>query len=153
VKVEMRATKMLYIAVTVAAVIGLAAPVRSRGDAAARPTVEKSIFGKLDDGTTIDLYTLKNDTGATAKIITYGATLMELWVPDRGGKAGDIVLGFDNLKDYEGPHPHFGGIIGRVANRIHRDRANRTRSKAPAHRPSPRPCVRRDETRCAAASG
>ncbi len=117
-KVEMRATRILWIAVIVVALSGLAAPARLRSDAPAKPSVEKSVFGKLDDGTTIDLYTLKNTTGAMAKIITYGATLMELWVPDRDGKEGDVVLGFDNLKDYEGPHPHFGGIIGRVANRI-----------------------------------
>ena len=110
--------KILLIAVIVAALSSLAASARPRSSAPAKPSVEKSVFGKLDDGTTIDLYTLKNSTGATAKIITYGATLMELWVPDRGGKEGDVVLGFDNLKDYEGPHPHFGGIIGRVANRI-----------------------------------
>jgi aldose 1-epimerase len=118
VKMEMRVMKILYVAVIAAVLAVSAASARPPGDAAAKPSVEKSTFGKLDDGTAVELYTLKNSTGATAKIITYGATLMELWVPDRGGKAGDIVLGFDNLKDYEGPHPHFGGIIGRVANRI-----------------------------------
>lgn len=98
--------------------VGSAAPSRQQSAAAVKPSVEKSIFGKLDDGTSIEMYTLKNGTGASAKISTYGATLVELWVPDRNGKEGDVVLGFDNLKDYEGPHPHFGGIIGRVANRI-----------------------------------
>ena len=83
-----------------------------------RASVQTSIFGKLDDGTEIHMYTLKNPAGASAKIITYGATLVELWVPDRNGKFGDVVLGFDNLRGYLGPHPHFGGVIGRVANRI-----------------------------------
>ena len=83
-----------------------------------RPSVETTVFGKLDDGTDIQMYTLKNSAGASAKIITYGASLVELWVPDRNGKFGDVVLGFDSLKGYLGPHPHFGGIIGRVANRI-----------------------------------
>jgi aldose 1-epimerase len=115
---EMRATRILWSALIVAGLSCLAAPAQLRSDAPAKPSVEKSVFGKLDDGTTIDLYTLKNSTGATAKIITYGATLAELWVPDRNGKDGDVVLGFDDLKDYEGPHPHFGGVIGRVANRI-----------------------------------
>ncbi len=81
-------------------------------------SVEMTPFGKLDDGTAIQMYTLKNRAGASAKIITYGATLTELWVPDRNGHLGDVVLGFDDLKGYLGPHPHFGGTIGRVANRI-----------------------------------
>lgn len=80
--------------------------------------VERGAFGKLDDGTAIEVFTLRNSNGAVAKIITYGATLAELWVPDRAGKAGDVVLGFDDLKGYLGDHPHFGGIIGRYANRI-----------------------------------
>jgi aldose 1-epimerase len=80
--------------------------------------VERGAFGKLDDGTTIEVFTLKNSKGASAKIITYGGTLTELWVPDRAGKAGDVVLGFDDLKGYLGDHPHFGGVIGRYANRI-----------------------------------
>lgn len=80
--------------------------------------VETSKFGILDDGTEVDLYVLKNAKGSTAKIITYGATLTELWVPDRSGKLGDVVLGFDNLKGYVGKHPWFGATVGRVANRI-----------------------------------
>ena len=86
--------------------------------AAEKPGVETSVFGKLQDGTEIQAYTLRNATGASAKIIAYGATLAELWVPDRTGKEGDVVLGFDSLQGYLGDHPHFGGIIGRFANRI-----------------------------------
>jgi len=85
---------------------------------ASEATVETSKFGNLDDGTAVDLYTLKNAKGATAKIITYGATLTELWVLDRTGKLGDVVLGFDHLQGYTGKHPWFGATVGRVANRI-----------------------------------
>jgi aldose 1-epimerase len=80
--------------------------------------VERGSFGKLDDGTEIEVLTLRNSNGAAAKILTYGATLAELWMPDRAGKEGDVVLGFSDLKGYLGDHPHFGGIIGRFANRI-----------------------------------
>ena len=80
--------------------------------------VETSKFGSLDDGQAVDLYTLKNAKGATAKVISYGATLTELWVPDRTGKLGDVVLGFDNPQGYVGKHPWFGATVGRVANRI-----------------------------------
>lgn len=81
-------------------------------------SVKKEAFGKTDDGVEIDLYTLTNANGMTAKIMTYGAILVELDVPDRDGKMGDVVLGFDNLKDYLAKNPHFGSTVGRVANRI-----------------------------------
>jgi aldose 1-epimerase len=82
------------------------------------PTIEKSEFGKTPDGTAVDLYTLTNGHGMKAKIITYGGIVTELHVPDRNGKLGDVVLGFDNLEGYLAGHPYFGAIVGRVANRI-----------------------------------
>ncbi len=81
-------------------------------------TVETSSFGSLTDGSAVEMLTLKNAKGATAKLITYGATLTELWVPDRKGNLGDVVLGFDQLQGYLGNHPFFGATVGRVANRI-----------------------------------
>ncbi len=80
--------------------------------------VNKASFGKMPDGTEIEAYTIYNTQGASAKLITYGATVAELHVPDKNGKMGDVVLGFDNLEGYLGPHPHFGGAIGRYGNRI-----------------------------------
>ena len=80
--------------------------------------VEKAAFGQMPDGTAIESYTLYNSQGASAELITYGATVAELHVPDKNGKMGDVVLGFDNLQGYLGPHPHFGGAIGRYGNRI-----------------------------------
>jgi aldose 1-epimerase len=80
--------------------------------------VESSQFGVLDDGTQVEAYTLHNAHGASAKIITYGATLTELWIPDRSGKTHDVVLGYDNLKSYIGGRTWFGATVGRVANRI-----------------------------------
>jgi aldose 1-epimerase len=81
-------------------------------------SVERRIFGKMGDGTDVELFALKNARGTTANIIGYGASLQGLWVPDRRSKLSDVVLGFDDLKGYLGPHPHFGGTIGRFANRI-----------------------------------
>lgn len=75
-------------------------------------------FGKLPDGQTVHLFTLENSQGMVAKISTYGAVLTELHVPDRNGKLDNVVLGFDNLDQYLQKHPHFGGTIGRYANRI-----------------------------------
>lgn len=80
--------------------------------------MEKKSFGKLPDGTEIEEYTLHSAKGATAKIITYGATLTELWMPDKAGKSADVVLGFDNLEGYLSDHPFFGATVGRYGNRI-----------------------------------
>jgi aldose 1-epimerase len=95
-------------------------PVRqaAQGQTIQKAGVEREVFGKLEDGTVIEAFTLRNSKGASAKILTYGGTLAGLWVPDRKKNEGDVVLGFDDLKGYLGDHPHFGGIIGRYANRI-----------------------------------
>lgn len=82
--------------------------------------IQKSDFGKTPDGTPVELYTLKNGNGLIAKVMTYGAILTELHVPDRGGKTADVVLGFSNLKDYVEHNPFFGATAGRYANRIAR---------------------------------
>jgi aldose 1-epimerase len=92
--------------------------VEADGEKKEKASVKKDAFGKTSDGVAVDQYTLTNAAGATAKIITYGALLTELDVPDRDGKLGDVVLGFDNLKDYLAGHPYFGATVGRVANRI-----------------------------------
>ncbi len=88
------------------------------GDAGKQEKVQKTSFGKLPDGTEIEQYTLSNSKGAVAKVITYGATLAELWMPDKAGKKVDVVLGFDNLASYAGDHPFFGATVGRYGNRI-----------------------------------
>jgi aldose 1-epimerase len=88
------------------------------GDSGKVERVKKIPFGKLPDGTAIQQFTLRNTTGAFAKVITYGATLTELWVPDKSGKNADVVLGFDNLAGYLTDHPYFGATVGRYANRI-----------------------------------
>jgi aldose 1-epimerase len=61
---------------------------------------------------------LTNPQGLEARIMTFGAILQSLSVPDRHGKFDDIVLGFDSLDAYFINKPHFGSIIGRFANRI-----------------------------------
>jgi aldose 1-epimerase len=85
-------------------------------------SVEKEISGKAHDGAPIEAYTLRSEGGAIAKVISYGATLVKMWMPDRDGNLSDVVLGFDAPESYTGPHPHFGGIIGRYANRIAKGR-------------------------------
>ena len=82
------------------------------------PAIAKESFGKTEDGQEVDRYVLTNANGVKAKIITYGGIITELWVPDKSGKLGDVVLGHDRLQGYLAGHPYFGAIVGRVANRI-----------------------------------
>jgi len=84
--------------------------------------VTKESFGKLPDGTPVDLYTLRNASGLEARIMTYGGIIVSLKTPDRSGKLADIVLGFDSLSGYLKDSPYFGAIIGRYENRIARGR-------------------------------
>lgn len=76
-------------------------------------------FGVTPEGTTVESYVLTNGR-MTVKVITYGAIVTEIHVPDRNGVITDVVLGFDTLEEYLAPNPHFGSTIGRVANRIAR---------------------------------
>jgi aldose 1-epimerase len=80
--------------------------------------IESKVFGKMPDGTEVLIYTMSNPHGMAAKVTEYGTILTELWVPDRSGRPGDVVLGFDNLERYLKGHPFFGATAGRVANRI-----------------------------------
>jgi aldose 1-epimerase len=83
------------------------------------PAVETEMFGKTQDGTQVHLYTLENENGMVAKLTEFGATLVELHVPDKSGETADVVLGFDSVQGYESPaNAHFGCTTGRVANRI-----------------------------------
>lgn len=80
--------------------------------------VKKEIFGNLPDGTVIELFTLSNENGIRARLMTYGATLVSLEVPDREGRLADITLGYDSLDGYLKNNPYFGSIVGRYGNRI-----------------------------------
>jgi aldose 1-epimerase len=79
--------------------------------------IEKGSFGQAD-GRDVELFTLTNAGGVTLKVMTYGAAITELWLPDRGGGRADVVLGFDDLAGYLKANPYFGVTVGRVANRI-----------------------------------
>ena len=63
-------------------------------------------------------FVLKNARGMEARLLNWGATLTHLLVPDRHGNLQDVVLGFDDPAQYQGPHPSFGSSVGRFANRI-----------------------------------
>jgi aldose 1-epimerase len=86
---------------------------------------EKTKFGITADGVAVDAYTLKSAGGVTARLITRGATLVELLVRDKDGKLANVVLGFDDVAGYESKrNQYFGCIVGRVANRIAKGKFN-----------------------------
>ena len=76
------------------------------------------LFGTAPDGAPVWLYTLKNKNGATAHIMTYGGIIQSLEMPDKNGKLGDVVLGYNYLDGYVTNSPYFGALIGRYGNRI-----------------------------------
>lgn len=84
--------------------------------------VKKEAYGKLPDGTPVDLY-IMSEGSFEARVTNYGGYLVSLKVPDRNGKAEDVVLGFDNFEGYYDNTTHkgtafLGPIVGRYANRI-----------------------------------
>ncbi len=82
------------------------------------PLVERQHFGMTPGGEAVDLYTLRNAAGMQVSIMTYGATVTSLMAPDRDGKLGDVVLGYDSLAGYLRQSPYLGAIVGRYGNRI-----------------------------------
>ena len=74
-------------------------------------------FGTTRGGEPVVLLTLDNGT-ISCEILTFGATLRTLTVPDREGKPVDVVLGYDHLSDYETRDGYLGAVVGRYANRI-----------------------------------
>jgi len=85
--------------------------------------ISKSVFGKLNDGKPVYLYTLHNDNGIEVSITNYGGIITSVIAPDKNGIPDNIVLGFSKLdhyldQKYLSGYPYFAGIIGRVANRI-----------------------------------
>jgi aldose 1-epimerase len=88
---------------------------------AAEPAPEG--FGKTKDGVPVELHTIGNKSGFSAKIMTRGATLVSLMVPDASGKLADVLLGFDSVTGYESDgNQYFGCTTGRVCNRIAKGR-------------------------------
>jgi aldose 1-epimerase len=95
-----------------AAALAVCATAANAGTAARAP------FGALSDGTKVEAVTLTNGAGVSAKIMTLGATLQSLIVPDKSGHKDDIVLGYDTAQEYLSHPDYFGASVGRYANRI-----------------------------------
>jgi aldose 1-epimerase len=96
---------------------------KSRSDSteSQKPFIMKQDFGTVD-GKPVFLFTLSNKNGITVGITNYGGIITSILVPDKDGKFGDIVLGYDSLQGYLETTPYFGAIVGRYANRIAKGR-------------------------------
>lgn len=80
-------------------------------------SVHRRTFGTLSDGRPVEAITL-DDGCLSLTALTLGAALQTLCVPDAQGRCDNVVLGFDNLEDYEHRNWYFGVVVGRYANRI-----------------------------------
>jgi aldose 1-epimerase len=81
-------------------------------------SIKNDLFGKISEGKSVERFILSNSKGISAKLITLGATLISLELPDREGKKSEVILGYDNLEQYLSGKYYFGATIGRFANRI-----------------------------------
>ena len=80
--------------------------------------VERASFGQLPDGTAIETVRLRGDDGFEVRLITFGAAIQSLFVPDRAGRLADVVLGREDLAGYLAVRRFLGATVGRYANRI-----------------------------------
>lgn len=80
--------------------------------------INKEFFGKKPDGSEVYAYTLTNKSGASARILTMGGIIANLYMPDRDGKLADVIFGFDSVDDYLNGGGYQGALIGRYGNRI-----------------------------------
>lgn len=82
-------------------------------------SVAKRDFGVLESGEKVELYTITNKNGASVSIQTLGGGIQSLYMPNKKGELGDVVLGFDEPQPYtDGDLGYQGLLVGRVANRI-----------------------------------
>ncbi len=118
-------SSVLKYSATVAAILFMNACLPSQNDDPGSPVDPESgantavDFGKTKGGESTEIYALKNKNGLIAKVTTYGATLVELHLPDKDGNFADVLNGFDDVSGYEGEdNQYFGCTTGRVCNRI-----------------------------------
>ncbi len=106
--------KLFTASLAIAGVIGCSSVSKQTAEITQKP------FGQTKDGVQVYLFTLRNHRGAEVQICNYGGIVTSFKVPDRHGKMGDVVLGYDNLDGYLKDSPYFGALIGRYGNRIAR---------------------------------
>ena len=91
--------------------------VRPASDVPPQPLLRERWQGHVD-GRPVDLFTISNAAGMTVRATNWGAKIMQILVPDRHGRFGDVALGYDSLVDAQAGQSSMGAFIGRYANRI-----------------------------------
>jgi aldose 1-epimerase len=110
-------TRIIAVLALAAAWQALGTPGVKTANQAPRAGVTRASFGAIS-GQPVDIFTLRNANGIEIKATNYGGIITSIVVPDRNGRLGDIVLGFDDLQAYVKDSPYFGAIVGRYGNRI-----------------------------------
>jgi len=106
---------MMVLAVAAGSFLAGCSPTTSKTK---QENISEKPFGTDSSGAPVTLYTLRNTSGAEATICNYGGLVTSLKMPDKDGKFGDVVLGYDNVAAYIKDTPYFGALIGRYGNRI-----------------------------------
>jgi aldose 1-epimerase len=88
------------------------------GTANAAATLDRAPYGATQAGQAVEIFTMTNDHGLRVRFLSLGGVITEIDAPDRAGRLDKIVLGLNNLREYETLPGHFGAITGRYANRI-----------------------------------
>ncbi len=81
-------------------------------------TITTKPFGTTSDGQEVTRFTLTNSSGNSVSVMNWGATLLDVNVPDRDDNVANVNLCFDSLPPYLERHPYFGSTVGRYCNRI-----------------------------------
>ena len=98
--------------------IAIALAVSVTGGAAGAATLDRAPYGATQGGQAVEIFTMTNDRGLRVRFLSLGGVITDIDAPDRTGRLDDIVLGLNNLREYETLPGHFGAITGRYANRI-----------------------------------
>lgn len=105
----------------IAATLGLSACTNGSEQPGLLSGLDPTAFDTIINEKPVKLYTLKNKNGMEVSITNYGGRVVSLVVPDKDGKPTDVVLGFDNIKQYAdtlNSPSDYGSSVGRYANRI-----------------------------------
>src|SRR5690242_17322837 len=86
-----------------------AAPNDSKGTPMTR--IEEQEFGKMPAGTVVKIFTLRNEHGMLVKVMSYGAIITQLQVPDRAGTTANVILGADTFEAYLKGFPASAAVI------------------------------------------
>lgn len=81
--------------------------------------MKKRFWGRSKKGEEATLFAFENKNGAGMEVSDFGAILYSLTMPDRAGKMRNVILGHQDVEEYDSENPSFfGAAVGRNANRI-----------------------------------